>query len=231
VNAWNCYVDSHPITRDALELAYSEDKDGNSVLLDCPTIGGLDIGNPRLMDESTIVADDPSSQEIEERKVKIKTKALISKLEPKMAGDDWASGDVAWVDDETGAYIGQLIEEPFETDAGEKVIVRADDGEWEVLLDNLYIQKPTPRVLKSLPPMRPKPPKPLMQKPKLVEGGHKVGALRWVREEDGEHWRGKIVEVLGNNAKMKVEQGFQGTGTIRAVRLSQLSATQPSLEG
>lgn len=52
-----------------------------------------------------------------------------------------------------------------------------------------------------------------------------TGKLMWVA--DKEPWRGKVLEVEGEKAKLKVSQGFQGAGNIQVVLVSALSKTQP----
>jgi len=54
-----------------------------------------------------------------------------------------------------------------------------------------------------------------------------VGKVMWVCEEDGDHWRGKVVEVEGKNARLKILQGFQGAGNIRVTTVQQLRRKQP----
>lgn len=51
-----------------------------------------------------------------------------------------------------------------------------------------------------------------------------IGKLMWVADE--EPWRGKVIEVAGNNAKLKVLNGFQGAGNIKAATVDKLSKIQ-----
>lgn len=51
-----------------------------------------------------------------------------------------------------------------------------------------------------------------------------VGKLMWVA--DAEPWRGKVIEVTGNKANLKVLQGFQGAGNIRVATVDKLSKIQ-----
>lgn len=54
-----------------------------------------------------------------------------------------------------------------------------------------------------------------------------LGKMVWVSEDERDKdWRGKVVVVLGKNAKVKVGQGFQGAGSTRAVTVDRLSAKQ-----
>ncbi len=54
-----------------------------------------------------------------------------------------------------------------------------------------------------------------------------IGKVMWVRDENGNHWRGKVVEATIKNAQLKVAQGFQGAGNLQAALVSQLHAKQP----
>ena len=58
-----------------------------------------------------------------------------------------------------------------------------------------------------------------------------VGKIFWVNEPDGNHWRGKVVEVEGKNARLKVAQGFEGAGNIRAALVTALQPKQPPRKG
>lgn len=53
-----------------------------------------------------------------------------------------------------------------------------------------------------------------------------VGEKFWVANGK-ESWQGRIVELLGKNAKLKVENGHQGAGEIRPVKLGDLLRKQP----
>jgi hypothetical protein len=48
-----------------------------------------------------------------------------------------------------------------------------------------------------------------------------------VWDKTGNHWRGKVVELSNNSAKLKVDQGFAGCGTVRMVWLKDLCSEQP----
>lgn len=55
-----------------------------------------------------------------------------------------------------------------------------------------------------------------------------IGKMAWVEEEDGSHWRGKVVEALGKNARLKVAQGHEGAGNIRTALVASLKPKQPA---
>ncbi|KKN19998.1 hypothetical protein LCGC14_0940160 [marine sediment metagenome] len=58
-----------------------------------------------------------------------------------------------------------------------------------------------------------------------------LSRMAWVSEKDGETWRGKVVEVLGKNARLKVAQGFQGASSIRTVLVHDLRRANPTGKG
>jgi hypothetical protein len=66
VKAWNAYASGQPIDAKSLKLLYST-KDDIRTLAECPIVGGIDMGDPKEVDEEQIDADDPSEEEIEER--------------------------------------------------------------------------------------------------------------------------------------------------------------------
>lgn len=53
-----------------------------------------------------------------------------------------------------------------------------------------------------------------------------MGRLVWVSDDNREDWRGKVIEVIGKNAKVEVGQGHQGAGSVRAVTVDRLSDKQ-----
>lgn len=56
-----------------------------------------------------------------------------------------------------------------------------------------------------------------------------VGKIRWVREEDDGCWSGHVESVTGKICKIKVDNGHQGAGNIRAIPVAMLLAEQPTL--
>ena len=57
----------------------------------------------------------------------------------------------------------------------------------------------------------------------------RLGRVCWVDDSE-DPYKCKIVEILGKNAKVKISQGFQGAGSIRAILVSSLLQTQPIKE-
>ena len=55
-----------------------------------------------------------------------------------------------------------------------------------------------------------------------------IGKMAWVEDADGNHWRGKVVEASGRNARLKVAQGFEGAGNTRTALVADLRAKQPT---
>lgn len=77
-------------------------------------------------------------------------------------------------------------------------------------------------------PDDPEPTKPPKKK-RRRDSSDLLSRMVWVAEDNPENdWRGKVVEILGRNAKVKVGQGFQGAGSTRAVTVDRLSAKQRS---
>jgi hypothetical protein len=220
VSAWNAWIDGGKVEPENLALEYVTDRNGNTALAEEPTCGGIDS-----IDEEEPVDDDPepkkvdpTPEQIDERKVKARQKSELKTAlrVPRQSGPGWAAGDVAWVRDDE-PYLGQLAEEPYETSDGQRrVLVRAQDGDWEVTLADLSLTKPDPKPLPSAS-------KPKSRRPT----GWQVGMPCWVEGADGEFWGGHLVELLGSSTKIRVNQGFQGAGSIRAVAVKDLSRQQP----
>lgn len=234
VSAWNSFIKGEEISEKTLQLEY-EIKDGVRRLAECPTVGGIDIGDPSLVDEEQIRAADPSREEIEVQKAKLR-KEKTSQAGPKKAkraGDDWAPGDVAWVREEDGdCYLGTLIEEPYECDDDDyRVMVEGDGGVWEVRLSDLSLEEPAKPMIPPKSGKLRKMPKsnPPAKHKKISAKQVKAGGVFWVQDSGEEGaWRGRVVEVTGNKVRLKVENGFQGAGNVKVAAISDLSADQPS---
>lgn len=218
-NAWNCYVDEGRVHPSHLKMMYTEDEDGVKHLADCPTVGGIDIGDPNQVDEKEVPAKDPTPEEITKRAAVVRRKKDIKNLRPKRAGDEWAKGDVAWVYDEDGPYLARLTEDPASCDDGRKrVMVESATGIWEITLTDLSLtrqeQKPKPTGPKSKPALRGK-------------ASTAVGDLLWVKDPNGEPWQGRVLEVLGKNVRLKIQQGHLGAGNVKEVPIAWTSKDQP----
>jgi len=83
-------VVDEPITEEGVALQYETDSDGIRSLVECPIVGGIDLGSP----EET-AASDPTPQEIKEAAAKErkeranrkKAKAATTNGKPKQRGD------------------------------------------------------------------------------------------------------------------------------------------------
>lgn len=67
VKAWNQYAVGQPITEKSITLKYGKDEDGYPYIDECPTVGGIDIGDPNEVDEEEVDSVDPTPEEIQER--------------------------------------------------------------------------------------------------------------------------------------------------------------------
>lgn len=231
--AWNTFIEGNPITKDDLILEYDTDPETlTKQLVEHPTVGGIDLGNPKEIDEEKIIAADPSEKEIQEAAAKIhkikapaKEKKTKKALVPSKAGEEWTIGDTAWVYDKDGEhFLATIIDESYQNEASGEMLVMvqtANDDEWEVALEELSLEKPKAVQPKLTMPKAPAPAKHKKGKAK----GFEVGQIAWV--DDKEPWKGRIMEILGKNAKLKIAQGFQGAGNIIAVKLTDLRDKQP----
>ena len=87
----------------------------------------------------------PSPEEIEREASRIAENNRKRKFErTHRKGSTWNKGDAAWVlDPDKEHYFGELIEEPYPCSDGEfRVTIRAADGDWEVKLCDLRLEKP-----------------------------------------------------------------------------------------
>ncbi len=152
---WQQHVANKLITAKKLRLEYLKDPNsGKSKLIEIPTVGGIDLGNPKE-------ADVPIRQQ------PVPTEILQQKEQTR------------------------------------------DDNETK----KREVVKRSPRRKKGKG----------KAKPTIAPG-----KLVWVVEADGEHWQGKVVEILGKNARLTVGQYFQGAGNTRTAPLATLQFNQPT---
>lgn len=123
IKAWNLHAANKSITVDDLLLKYDTDEDGERTLAEHPTLGGIDLGNPK--DQPDLEVTEP---EVQERKAKVDKEKTASNGQPnglatkltmkkstkkatkKVSGGPKV-GDVVWViDDNGGHWSGELIE-------------------------------------------------------------------------------------------------------------------------
>lgn len=65
--AWVEWIQGNPVSKSALELKYAGGDDGERYLDECPTVGGIDLGNPR--DAETVDTEEEAEAAQEETEV------------------------------------------------------------------------------------------------------------------------------------------------------------------
>ena len=133
--AWEAYKDKKPITAKTVHLDFQM-KDNIRQLAEMPLFGGIDVG------AEGVPFDDPSEEELEQRKEEVDVKRNGPKKEAKRAGDKWAKNDLGWVHNEfEEVELVRLKGDPYicQGDKVERVMVDASDGEYEVAVDNLSL--------------------------------------------------------------------------------------------
>lgn len=148
VKSWLCVAHGKRITYDAIEPEFGE-KDGKKVLVECPTVGGIDIGKPQEHEEpdsTEDVGDDPdadSDQEMradEDQEVSKPPKKNGKGKAPKF---DPQPKDVVWVLDEDGDNWQGVLVEVYGKVGAEVAKVKAANGKiWEVPAANLRSEEP-----------------------------------------------------------------------------------------
>jgi len=97
IKAWNLFSSGKTVTREKLKLEYKINEDGYQTLIECPTVGGIDLGKPEKPEEEDEPEDDDKT--LEEKPTKRKGKHL--------------EGDEVWVqetDDEASRWKGTIKE-------------------------------------------------------------------------------------------------------------------------
>ena len=111
IKAWLCLVTGSKITAKALELEYKQNSNGVSVMINHPTLGGIDMGVAPDVEETIPETDDPNEQEIAERAAAIKAESLAKKKNTKKGKVVLAVvGNEVWVEDDGGIFHGQVTE-------------------------------------------------------------------------------------------------------------------------
>lgn len=136
--AWELYCSDDKIT---LENTFPdlELKDDVYHLVENVSMGGIDIGDDSLEFDPA----DPDEEEIKKRATKVRAKRPVVEKQAKRKGKEWKKGDKAWIhspgDD---AYFGTLVQNPFScTDGDVRVFIDAEDGNWEVSIDELSMKQ------------------------------------------------------------------------------------------
>ena len=116
IKAWNQYIDGEEITAKSLRLEYETDNDGDKKLAECPTIGGIDVGDNDDRDRPT--KGDPTPQQIEQRKPSRTVssekppKKTAAKPKPNTKAVKFGSliGKLMWVNDTIEHWRGKVTE-------------------------------------------------------------------------------------------------------------------------
>jgi len=148
VRAWLPYASELPVASKDLSLEYVTDEYGHKKLLDYPTVGGIDLFD---QDEEDIDEDDPTLEEIEERKEALRKKKASRKSQYRkqvgsMQGDEWGPGDTCWVSDPSGGsepYFATVTTDPWESAVGPLVMVKCSEGVFEEPTGNLTLEDPS----------------------------------------------------------------------------------------
>lgn len=230
--SWEGWLDGKKIKEKHVTLTYSEDANGMRRLSEHPSVGGIDLGSPKEVDEELIKGDDPDEETINKRARKARIKP---DLRPKMAGKVWAKGDIAWVRDPSGEhYVATLTDNPYDCDDDRvRVLVEAPDGEFEVDVKDISLQRPTDKTEEEEPAApKPKPKSPLSTKPSPKGKSKRLFKVKdnaWVVDDDP--WQGRIIEIndTAKMARLKVNQGHKGAGNVVVVALDLLRAEQPRI--
>ena len=235
--AWNLYVEGKPVTVKRIAINYAVDEDGLKVLDGLPNVGGIDLGELEKTDEEDITQPDPSPKEITKRSATAIVKTQVGKLgRPKQAKKgSWTKGDVAWVSEAGDTYLGKLITNPVEGEDNEvRVDLRDAQGdEWEVSCSCLSLKQPKPETEEEEENEEPQMAVPHKRAKSKKGKGKKnwkalPGKTCWVDNGEEEPWQGKLIDLLGKNAKLKVLQGHEGAGNTRAALVEHLRETQPT---
>ncbi len=106
IKAWNCYLEGKPITDKTLALHY-DSIDGYDELAECPTVGGIDVGDGEDIEIAT--KGDPTPQEIEKRAEKVRQPEEKKRRKFKAKPSNLV-GKVMWVDDGVEPWRGKVTE-------------------------------------------------------------------------------------------------------------------------
>lgn len=139
IKAWAAYRDDKPINSKALFVSYITDGDGLKVLAEHPTVGGIDLGDSGPV---TAKIGDQTEKDIEKVSKAKKSKTTSNaKRKASRKGVNWAKDDSGWVrkpGDDT--YFATLTTDPMDcADGISRVMVSADDGDWEIETDLLHM--------------------------------------------------------------------------------------------
>lgn len=107
--AWTQYLSDKPITAASLKLHYETKDDGTQVLAECPTIGGIDLGNPR--EDIEVSADEAEATKAEIDAEKLAAKANKTAPVKAVKGKIPVAGDYVKIKDPDGdEWVGTVKE-------------------------------------------------------------------------------------------------------------------------
>lgn len=223
-------------------LYTTDPEDGSRVLSECPTVGGIDLGEAKFQDETDIVGNDPTPHQIKKRTKQLDKKAKASPSQVgSRKGKKWATEDTAWVFVADGDhYFGTIKEGPWEVEnlEGGRCLIETIDGDtWEVDVKDLRlsypgeVEKAAPAVFpseKSVGKAKGKKAKAKKAAPKIVGT---VGNPVWIVEKGKEAFRGHVVERNEKLSvvKVKIMNGFQGAGNVVTAPFKHLRENQPKV--
>jgi hypothetical protein len=93
VKAWNEFASSSKVKEEFLTLKYETDRDGERHLVECPVVGGIDLGDPQKEEQQTPAAPEPTEEEVEEAKEKATNGKKASAPEPQERTEEAARVD------------------------------------------------------------------------------------------------------------------------------------------
>ena len=137
VKAWNCWLIGQPITSKSIRLKYETDDDDFQTLAECPSVGGIDLGDPTADEE-----EDPTPEEIRERKTAEDNKRKAKKKKSKTKTTPFNFGDSVWVKDDDGSWQGK-IKGSYSGSAG--LVAEIEDAAGKVYhlaMDTLQAEEP-----------------------------------------------------------------------------------------
>lgn len=131
--AWTLYAAKKPVTEESLKLLYHVEE-GVRTLAECPTVGGIDMGNPK--DSTDVIPPTPEELEQakrditeESRTAKAESNVAVKKAAKKKAGhsDKPKDGDMVYcvIDAENGVWWGGTLMETYPVEGG-RVMARVN---------------------------------------------------------------------------------------------------------
>lgn len=134
---WNLYVQGKKLTTDGLKLDYKEDDNGNKVLDECPTVGGIDAGGSSdtksedgevsAGDEPDPLSNDPSESEIAERASQERVKRT-PKNDTKAKVTSADIEQLVWVREDNGGHWRGTLKEIYDAPLGKVARIQVAKG-------------------------------------------------------------------------------------------------------